>query len=77
MSGDYSSAFNRLARRLYEEMERLDPGAGEYIEWARLAERRREFYRLAIEGIVCSADFRTLAQFSDDNSICGCPEERE
>lgn len=38
----------RLAKRLYETMEYLDPEADEAVSWADLGDRQREFYRLLI-----------------------------
>lgn len=36
-----------IAQRLYEAMERLDPGDGR--TWEQLTEREREFYELSVE----------------------------
>ena len=44
-------AIDRLGRCLYERLEHLDPGMGEYVEWAALSEREQHLYRLCIEEI--------------------------
>jgi hypothetical protein len=43
-----------LARRLHDEMDRLDPGV-EKNEWDTLSEREHEFYRLAVLSVLREA----------------------
>ena len=43
---------NRLARILYEEMERLDPGYDEYVPWSNLRERDKTFYALSVQALL-------------------------
>jgi hypothetical protein len=43
-----------LARRLHDEMERLDPGLEENA-WDTLSEREREFYRLVVLSVLREA----------------------
>jgi hypothetical protein len=46
---------NRLARALYEEMEHLDPGVGDYVEWDALSEREHQFYLLCVKAVIMEA----------------------
>ena len=46
-----SSEQARLARVLYDEMERLDPSQ-EDIEWDALSDRDRRFYELCVERLL-------------------------
>jgi hypothetical protein len=67
-------AINRLAKVLYEEMERLAPGAGDYVEWDALSDWRRDFSMLCIERIFEEQEL--CAQIvAHDNVISGHPEE--
>ncbi len=45
-------AIERLAERLYETMEHLDPVSDEAIAWGSLNDRRRDFYCLCIEALL-------------------------
>ena len=40
-----------LGKCLYERLENLDPGGGQFVEWEKLGELDRELYRSAIEGV--------------------------
>jgi hypothetical protein len=42
----------RLGKLLYEEMEHLDPGAGDYIDWDSLTDRQRDFYLLLVGSLL-------------------------
>ncbi len=46
-----NDSLGRLARALYETMEYLDPNTGD-SGWETLSEREREFYRLAVSGLL-------------------------
>lgn len=41
----------RLAQRLHFKMEHLDPTEDE--DWEKMDERRRQFYRLLVEDLLC------------------------
>ncbi len=41
----------KLARTLYEEMERLDPSDSVYVEWDELTDHERQFYILCVRAI--------------------------
>jgi hypothetical protein len=55
-----------LARRLHDEMERLDPGLEEN-DWDTLSEREREFYRLAVLSVLREARAHKLFCRPADN----------
>jgi hypothetical protein len=55
-----------LARRLHDEMDRLDPGVEEN-EWDALSEREREFYRLAVSSVLREARAHKLFCGPADN----------
>jgi hypothetical protein len=43
----------QLARRLYEEMERLDPSdPGDVQPWENLESRQRDYYRFCIRAVL-------------------------
>ena len=48
------AAVERLANRLHDKMEHLDPT--EDGEWACLPDRKREFYRLCVEDLLLVGD---------------------
>ena len=50
-AGACAEAIERLAQRLFRELENLDPGIGEFPEWGDLDEHDRELYRAAIEAV--------------------------
>jgi hypothetical protein len=51
-----------LARRLYEEMERLDPsGPNDFVAWDRLESRHRDYYRLSVRAVLSE---RTLCRLA-------------
>jgi hypothetical protein len=45
------AAIDRLAHRLREKLEHLDPSL-DAVEWESLSERQRDFYRLCIEDVL-------------------------
>lgn len=47
-----------LARRLYENMERLSPGLSDFVPWDDLRDRDRRLYRLCIEDLLAYDVFR-------------------
>ena len=48
-----------LGRILYEELERLDPGSEEYVEWEDLIDRDRTLYKLCIRRLSLDHDMFT------------------
>jgi len=55
-----TSEVDRLAKRLYSRMIKLDPVEGD-PEWSALPDDERHFYRQLIEDLVRSPDWRWLA----------------
>jgi hypothetical protein len=71
-------AIDALARILYEKMERLAPGAGEYVAWDELPEWERDLHRHGIEAVLEDRDLLFSAvPFAGDDVINGCIEERK
>jgi hypothetical protein len=56
-----SEAVDRLAKRLYSRMIKLDPLKGD-PEWSALPDDERHFYRQLIEDLVRSPDWRWLVR---------------
>ena len=56
-----SEDVDRLAKRLYSRMIKLDPIEGD-PEWSELPDDERDFYRQLIEDLVRSPDWRWLAR---------------
>jgi hypothetical protein len=54
-------AIDRLAERLYWNMERLDPGI-DSPEWAGLSDRQHRFYRLLVEDLSAFDGLVKIAQ---------------
>jgi hypothetical protein len=56
-----SDNVDRLAKRLYSRMIKLDPVQGD-PEWSALSDDERHFYRQLIEDLVRSPDWRWLVR---------------
>jgi hypothetical protein len=56
-----SEDVDRLAKRLYSRMIKLDPIEGD-PEWSELPDDERDFYRQLIEDLVRSPDWRWLVR---------------
>lgn len=50
MSDELLAIEMKLAERLYETMEHLDPSSD--LPWDALTDRQREFYRLCVDALV-------------------------
>ena len=73
-----ADALDRLARRLYEVMEWLDPGPCDDIgpddlheRWGALDERSKRFYRLSVANVLAERPdvFRVLKIEYPDNDV--------
>jgi hypothetical protein len=71
-----SEAEERLGRRLYEELERLDP-SDENRSWDGLDPGERDIYLFAIRATIRLEAGAVLRILSDDGIIDRCPEIRE
>ena len=65
-----SEAVDRLAKRLYSDLIRLDPVEGD-PEWSALPDIDRHLYRQLIEGLVGSPDWALAAQSTKSNHRSG------
>ncbi len=61
-----------LAERLFDAMEGLDPSDGS--TWGELSRRRRDFYRLSVEGLLEDENLLTRA-LGDYNAVDRAWEE--
>lgn len=54
--GQGSAAVEHLARTLYESLEHLAPGAGDYVEWDDLPQWGRDLHLNAVERLLVERD---------------------
>ena len=65
-----------LARCLYETLERLAPGVGDYVEWDDLSGWQRDLYRNTVERLLVERDVLVEAlKLADDHMVLGRSEE--
>ena len=64
-----------LAERLYESMERLDPGDGR--SWDELSPREREFYRVLMTLVLEERELVAQAIADNDNVGRGSEESKK
>lgn len=68
----------QLACRLYETMQRLAPGAGDYIEWDDLSTWYRDLYLNCIDALLVDRDVLVRAiHLCDNDMVEGALQERE
>lgn len=71
-------AITALARYLYETMERLAPGDGDFIEWQSLLGWQRDFYCMTVEKLFDERDLiGRVWQFTNHDMVLGRAEERK
>ena len=73
----HSAAVLKLARALYEEMERLDPGSGGGTSWDELPELDVEYYASCVESIVRKEATLLIRAMADYDVILRHPELSE
>lgn len=63
----------KLAKRLHETMEHLDPSSD--ASWDALSEREREFYRLCVDALIEDGDsVRKALDLSDYDEVSRCSQ---
>lgn len=73
-----ASALAELARLLYETMERLAPGSGEFVEWGNLTQWQRDLFLNCVEALLDEHDLiRWAIKLADDDVINGRSQEHE
>lgn len=72
---DGEESIERLGSCLYEQLEHLDPGVGEYVGWDSLRERDRELYRQCIHYLFdrrsLILDALNYTSLANNNSVDG------